>query len=89
MVRNDFGPADEITNAKDTVVNEVDKILTDKWSKPARRREDSINKSGSEVNDILNVMMVSAPSFVENEGSRVRLRTDLITPPHLPLRIQR
>src|SRR5580698_10194276 len=57
-VINDFYSPDDINIAKELIVSEVDKLLLDKWHKPARRRKDSINRVNLEIDDLLNVISV-------------------------------
>lgn len=52
----DFYTSDDVSTAKEILVNEVDKVLSDKWPKPVRRRKDSLNRSTSEIDDILSVV---------------------------------
>jgi hypothetical protein len=55
-VVNDFYSADDICNAKDKLVDEVDKLALDKWQKPARRRKDSITRTQNEIDDIIQIV---------------------------------
>ena len=52
----DFYSVEDIANAKEILYVEMDKIFVDKWSKPARRRKDSVNRSTTEIDDILNML---------------------------------
>src|SRR5271166_6441389 len=52
----DFYTTDDICTAKKMLMNEVDKILLDKWAKPAKRRKDSVNRTNMEIDDIFNVI---------------------------------
>jgi hypothetical protein len=55
-VLNDFYSSDDICVAKDTLVEEVEKLSLDKWQKPARRRKDSITRTQNEIDDIMQVV---------------------------------
>jgi hypothetical protein len=55
----DFYPHDDISTAKDLLLNEMDKVLLDKWPRPARRRKDSVNRSTTEIDDILNTIALA------------------------------
>ena len=52
----DFYATEEISNAKELLIIEVDKTVKDKWPKPARRRKDSSNRTANEVDDIYQVI---------------------------------
>jgi hypothetical protein len=68
---NDFYSSDDITRAKEIIVDSVDNLGIDKWPKPAKRKNNE-NKSKTEVNDIFNVfafvdenlLMDKLPKFV-------------------------
>ena len=49
----DFYNVGEISAAKELLLSASERVLTDKWSKPARRQQDSINRSPTEIDDIL------------------------------------
>jgi hypothetical protein len=78
-VINDFYSPDDINIAKELIVNEVDKLLLDKWHKPARRRKDSINRVNLEIDDLLNVISVvdnnkildKLPVFVSSDPDKM------------------
>lgn len=67
----DFYSAEDITLAKEHLVDSVDKLGLEKWPKPAKRKN-SENKSKTELNDIFNVfafldenlLLNKLPSFV-------------------------
>jgi hypothetical protein len=78
-VLNDFYSADDICMAKDLLVDEVEKLTLDKWSKPARRRKDSITRTQNEIDDIMHVIIMldetqnmhRLPSFVASDPDRM------------------
>ena len=53
-VISDFYSPDDISSAKDILIGSVDKIVSDKWPKPAKRKL-SDSKSRIEVDDIVGV----------------------------------
>jgi hypothetical protein len=78
-VINDFYSADEICAAKDILIEEVDQLNLDKWSKPARRRKDSITRTQNEIDDIFNIIVMlddaismnRLPTFVSTDPDRM------------------
>lgn len=53
----DFYKAEEISNAKDILVNRIDKFSTEKWPKPPKRKQtESNNKALTEVEDIYSIL---------------------------------
>ena len=75
----DFYNADDITSAKELLLGELDKVFSDKWQKPARRRKDSSNRSTSELDDIMSVLTIAdnnkvidqLPSFVSTDPDKM------------------
>ena len=63
----DFYNVGEISAAKELLLSASERVLTDKWSKPARRQQDSINRSPTEINDILFMLpVVDSAKSLEN-----------------------
>jgi hypothetical protein len=54
----DFYSGEEIAAARELLYIETDKLLTDKWTKPVRRRKESINRTPTELDDILQMIAV-------------------------------
>lgn len=84
----DFYNSDEISAAKDLLISEIDKACVDKlkedptmqrWTKPARRRKDSVNRSSLEIEDILQSILYAdgakildkLPVFVSTDPDRM------------------
>jgi hypothetical protein len=75
----DFYNSDNISAAKELLSSEIDKIQSDKWPKPARRRKDSYNKSQLEIDDIIQMLTAidnskllnDLPLFVSSDPDRM------------------
>jgi len=75
----DFYTPDDISRAKEALVDEADKLFTERWSRPPRRRKDSVNRIDCEVDDIINVIAIldeaklidRLPIFVSVEPDRM------------------
>src|SRR2546426_448482 len=71
LVLNDFYSSDDISVAKELLIDSVDKICTDKWPRPPRRKQGD-NKSRTEIEDIFgvldymdeNLLISKLPTFV-------------------------
>jgi hypothetical protein len=78
-VINDFYSADDICEAKDKLIEEVDQLNLDKWQRPARRRKDSITRTQNEIDDIFNIIIMldeslniqRLPIFVSTDPDRM------------------
>jgi len=57
----DFYSADVVCDAKNTLLTYMEQLDLTKWSKPSRRRKDSVDKTGNklkmEIDDILQMLV--------------------------------
>lgn len=56
LVMNDFYSVEDISLAKELLVNSVEKLELDKWPRPPRRKN-SDNKSRTEIDDLVNTFL--------------------------------
>ena len=75
----DFYSGEEIAAARELLYIETDKLLTDKWTKPVRRRKESINRTPTELDDILQMIAMvdnakalsDLPMFVSTDPDKM------------------
>jgi hypothetical protein len=53
---SDFYGPEDITAAKDCLVHEIDALKIEKWTKPPRRRKDSVTRLTGEIDDIVTMI---------------------------------
>lgn len=79
MIVNDFYSPDDICNAKDLLIDEVEVLNIENWAKPPRRRKDSITRTQNEVDDIFSAIssldeglnLHKLPTFVSSDPDRM------------------
>ena len=67
---------EDISATKELLLSAAEIVLTDKWSKSARRRKDSINRSPTEIDDMLFMLsLIEVPSrlitYVSSEPDKM------------------
>ena len=74
---SDFYSADDISHAKEQLIEAIDQLHLDKWSKPVRRRKDSLTRLSNEIDDIFAMLvMLDEQKLFEQQGLPTFVSTD-------------